>query len=65
LRDALNLAAAREVEVLARDGLLEITVAPTAMHLEREGSVLTAIPDRALPELTAEAVRETPEQTRR
>ena len=65
LRDALGMAAGQEIEIMARDGNLEIAVAPTAMRLERQGSILTAIPDRALPPLTAEMVRQTLEQTRR
>ena len=65
LRDSLGLAGGQEVEVMARDGHLEIAVAPTTMRLKRRGSVLTAVPDRALPPLTADMVRETLEQTRR
>jgi hypothetical protein len=55
----------QEIDVIARDGHLEVAVAPTEMRLERRRSVLTAVPDRALPTLTAEVVRETLEQTRR
>lgn len=50
---------------MARDGHLEVTVAPTAMHLQRDGKIQVAVPDRKLPQLTAAAVRETLEQTRR
>jgi AbrB family looped-hinge helix DNA binding protein len=65
LRDALGIAGGQEVEVMARDGHLEIEVAPTAMRLQRNGSLVTAVPDRELPPLTAEMVRETLERTRR
>lgn len=65
LREALGLAGGQEIEVMARDGHLEVTVAPTAMHLQRDGKIQVAVPDRRLPRLTAAAVRETLEQTRR
>jgi AbrB family looped-hinge helix DNA binding protein len=65
LRDALGLSGGQAVEILARDGRLEIEVAPTPMHLERRGSLLVAIPERELPALTADLVRETLEHVRR
>jgi AbrB family looped-hinge helix DNA binding protein len=65
IRESLGLAGGQEVEVMARDGHLEIAVAPTTMRLQRNGSFLTAVPDRELPPLTAETVRETLEQSRR
>jgi AbrB family looped-hinge helix DNA binding protein len=65
LRDSLGLAGGQEVELLARDGHLEIAAAPTPMRLKRSGSVAVAVPDRKLPTLTAKMVRETLEQTRR
>ena len=65
MRDALGLVGGEEVEVLARDGRLEIAVAPTRLRLKRAGGSVTAVPDRPLPPLTAELVRETLEQTRR
>lgn len=65
LREELGLIGGQQVEVLARDGRLEIEVAPTAMRLRRSGSAVRAVPERTLPPLTAEMVRETLEQTRR
>jgi len=65
LREAIGLSAGQAVEVTALDGRLEITVAPTAMHLESRDGHLVAVPEVELPELTAEAVRETLEQIRR
>jgi AbrB family looped-hinge helix DNA binding protein len=65
LRDELGLHGAQEIEVTARDGRLEIEAAPTAMHLERRGSVAVAVPDRDLPPLTSVLVRDTLERTRR
>lgn len=65
LRDAVGLQAGQEVEVTASDGRLEISVAPTTMHLEVRGGYAVAVPDVEVPELTPELVRETLEQIRR
>ncbi len=65
LRDAIGLAGGQEVEVSARDGRLEIEVAPTAMHLEKRGRHVVAVADTEMPALTADMVRKTLEQTRR
>src|SRR3972149_5018563 len=51
LRDAVGLVAGQEVEVAALDGRLEITVAPTPMHLETRGGPLAAGPQAPLPRL--------------
>jgi AbrB family looped-hinge helix DNA binding protein len=65
IREQLGLSGAQEVEVLARDGRIEIEVAATPMHLEGRGAGFVAVPERELPALTAEAVRETLERVRR
>ena len=65
LREAIGLNAGQAVEVTALDGRLEITVAPTAMHLESRDGHLVAVPEAELPELTAETVRDALEQIRR
>ena len=65
LREALGLVGGQQVEVLLRDGRLEIEAAPTPMRLRRAGGFVRAVPQRALPPLTAEMVRETLEQSRR
>lgn len=65
LRDSLGLAGGQEVELMARDGHLEIAAASTTMHLKRRGLVAVAVPDRKLPTLTADIVRDTLEQGRR
>jgi AbrB family looped-hinge helix DNA binding protein len=65
IRDRLGLTGGKEVEVTERDGRVEIEVAPTPMHLERRGAGVVAVPDRKLPPLTADAVRETLERLRR
>jgi len=65
LREAVGLTPGQAVEVTALDGRLEITVAPTAMHLESRDGHIVAVPEIDLPELTAEAVRGILEQIRR
>ncbi len=65
LRELIGLRPGQELDVSAVDGRLEIAVTPTPMHLERRGRHLVAVADTEVPELTAEAVRETLEQTRR
>lgn len=65
LRDELGLTGGQELEIVARDGRLELEVLPTAMHLESRGSVMVAVPDSPLPALTAATVREVLERTRR
>jgi AbrB family looped-hinge helix DNA binding protein len=65
LRDALGLVGGEAVEVVARDGRLEIAAAPAQLRLKRVRGGVTAVPDRPLPPLTVELVRETLEQTRR
>ena len=65
LRDELQLRAGEELEISAVDGRIEIEVPPTPMRLVDRGRGLVAVPDRDLPTLTAEQVREILEQTRR
>jgi AbrB family looped-hinge helix DNA binding protein len=65
IRDRLGLRGNDEVEITERDGRIEIEPAPTEVELVREGSVLVARPDRALPPLTDEIVRETLDRVRR
>ena len=65
LRDELGLSGGQELEIAARDGRLEVEVPPTAVHLERHGDALVAVPDGSLPTLTATQVRETLERMRR
>lgn len=65
LRDRLHLAPGEPLEIRERDGLLEIEAAPTPMSLvERRGGVV-AVPERPLPPLTDDLVRETLERSRR
>jgi AbrB family looped-hinge helix DNA binding protein len=65
LRQALGLKPGLPLEIRAGDGRLEIEIAPTPMRLEKRGKGVVAIPQRELPALTAEQVRETLERVRR
>jgi AbrB family looped-hinge helix DNA binding protein len=65
LRLALGLQPGQELEVRAGDGRLEIEIAATPMRLQKRGKGVVAVPERQLPALTAEQVRETLERTRR
>ena len=65
IRDRLGLRGNDEVEITERDGRIEIHPAPTDVELVREGSVLVARPDRALPPLTDDIVRDTLDRIRR
>lgn len=65
LRDAVGLKPGQALDVRLGDGRLEIEIAPTPMKLTRRGKGVVAVPDRELPPLTAEQVRETLERIRR
>jgi AbrB family looped-hinge helix DNA binding protein len=65
IRQELGLTAGQELDITARDGRLEIEVAPTPMRLERRGTGVVAVPEAQLPPLTADLVRETLERGRR
>jgi AbrB family looped-hinge helix DNA binding protein len=65
LRQALGLKPGQALEIRAGDGRLEIEIAPTAMRLKKRGKGVVAVPEGALPALTAEQVRETLERVRR
>lgn len=65
IRDRLGLRGNEQVEITERDGRIEIEPAPTDVELVGEGSVLVARPERPLPPLTDDIVRETLERVRR
>lgn len=65
LRDELGLTGGQELEIVVRDGRLELEPPPIPMHLERRGDIVVAVPDEAVAPLTAATVRETLERTRR
>jgi AbrB family looped-hinge helix DNA binding protein len=65
MRDALGLKPGQPLEIRAGDGRLEIEVAPTRLRLKTRGKGIVAVPEVALPPLTADEVRQTLERTRR
>jgi AbrB family looped-hinge helix DNA binding protein len=65
LRQALGLKPGQPLEIRASDGRLEIEIAATPMRLQKRGRGVVAVPDSALPPLTADQVRETLERVRR
>jgi AbrB family looped-hinge helix DNA binding protein len=65
LRDTLGLAAGQPLEIVERDGRLEIVPAPTPMRLVDDGDGVAAVADAEMPVLTAAMVRETLERVRR
>ncbi len=65
LRTALGLKPGQSLEIRAGDGRLEIDIEPTPMRLRKRGKGVVAVPEKALPPLTAEQVRETLERMRR
>lgn len=65
LRQSLGLRPGQVLDIRAADGKLEIEAAPTPMVLKRRGKGVVAVPEGALPPLTAEEVRDTLERVRR
>lgn len=65
IRDRLGLSGNSQLEITERDGRIEIEPAPTGVELVEEGSVLVAQPERRLPVLTDDIVRETLDHIRR
>ena len=65
LRETMGLTAGQQLEIVERDGRLEIAPAPTSMRLVDEGDGVTAVADVEMPALTAAMVRETLERVRR
>lgn len=65
LRDALGLTSGQPLDVVERNGRLEIAPVPTPMRLVDTGEGVVAVADAEMPELTEEMVRDTLEKTRR
>ncbi|GDY30525.1 AbrB/MazE/SpoVT family DNA-binding domain-containing protein [Gandjariella thermophila] len=65
LRDTLGLTAGQPLEIMERDGRIEIVPAPTPMRLVDDGEGVVAVADTDMPVLTADMVRDTLERTRR
>lgn len=64
LLQALGLEPGQALEIQARNGRLEIEIAPTPVRLKKRGKGVVAMPHAALPALTAEQVRDTLERLR-
>ena len=65
LREALGLRPGQPMEIRAGDGRLEIEIAATPMRLTKRGKGVVAVPEDALPPLTAGQIRDTLERVRR
>lgn len=65
LRDAMGLAAGREIDVVFTDGRIEIELAPVVVHVESEKGLPRAVPESDLPQLTDAVIRDTLESARR
>jgi AbrB family looped-hinge helix DNA binding protein len=65
LRDDLGLTSGQPLDIISRDGRLEIVPAPTPMNLVHEGDGVVAVAEIEMPPLTADMVRETLERVRR
>jgi AbrB family looped-hinge helix DNA binding protein len=65
LRDRLGFTPGEPLELLERDGRLEIGPVPTPMALVARKGGVVAVPKRPLPTLSDEVVRETLERSRR
>lgn len=65
LRDQLGLVGGETLDIVVRDRRIEIEIPPTPVRLVRERGRWSAVPERELPALTTEQVRDTIEQIRR
>jgi len=65
MRDELGWNGGAELEISLVDGHIELAPATTPVRLERRGHHWVAVPDREMPPLTVEIVRETLESIRR
>ena len=65
LRDRAGLEGPKAVEIVERDGRIEIESVPTPMTLRKRRGGLVAVPEKKLPPLTDDAVRAAIERSRR
>lgn len=65
LRESLGLEPGQKLEIHASDKGFEIEIAPTPMHLKKQGKDVVAIPEVRLPPLRAEEVRGAVDRVRR
>jgi AbrB family looped-hinge helix DNA binding protein len=64
IRDRAGLAAGIPLEIVYRDGHVEIEPAPLEVRIERRGRVSVAVPMRPVPALTAAEVEQTRAEVR-
>ncbi len=65
LRGELGIAGATELEVVARDGVIELTVADVAARVEDRDTGPVIVADRPMHPLTVEEVRAAIDRVRR
>jgi AbrB family looped-hinge helix DNA binding protein len=65
IRETLGLQGGEAVEIVERDGRIEIDLPSADVRLEKRGRGLVAVADAQLPPLRQELIRETLERTRR
>jgi AbrB family looped-hinge helix DNA binding protein len=65
IRETLGLRGGETVEVIERDGHIEIDLPVSDIRLEQRGRGLVAVSDEQFPRLSQELIRETLERTRR
>ena len=65
LRDAMGLAAGRQIDMVFTDGRIEIELAPIEVELESKGRLPRLVAKSDQPELTDQQVRDALEATRR
>lgn len=65
LRDGLGLTGGEELEISVRDGSILIEPKPSSVTLVETPDGPVAVPDRGLPPLTDDIVRDTLERVRR
>lgn len=65
LRDGLGLTGGEELEISVRDGTILIEPKPVPVTLVETPDGPVAVPDRSLPPLTDDIVRDTLERVRR
>jgi AbrB family looped-hinge helix DNA binding protein len=65
LRDAMHLRPGQTIDIVFTDGRLEIEVASADVHVCESRGFPVAVADEELPQLAAEVVRATLDETRR
>jgi AbrB family looped-hinge helix DNA binding protein len=65
LRAELGISGSSEVDIVSANGRLEISVPEIPAHLEMRDGLATIVPDRPMPPLTADEVRDVLERVRR